>query len=52
MAQIPEYSYCPKKKSYRDYLKEAAKKDPKNYGYYAEKISKKSNGNYLIIKHD
>jgi len=51
MAQKPEYRYCPKKKTYRDYLKEAAIKDPQNYGYYVKKISNKQKENSLIINH-
>lgn len=51
MAQKPEYRYCPKKKTYKDYLKEAAKKDPYNYGYFVKKISKKSKEDNLIFNH-
>ena len=51
MAQKPEYKYCPKGKTYKDYLKEAAARDPENYTYYTKKFSKKQKESSLIINH-
>ena len=52
MEQKPrKYRFAPKPKTYRDYLKEAASRDHKNYGYYVKKISNKQKANSLIINH-
>jgi len=40
----PEYTHCPKGKTYKEYLEEAARKDFKSYGEYIKKnkINKKT----------